>query len=331
MASGTSLCMRLHRPGQALMPEQQAIPVPQPGQMLLKVRACAVCRTDLHVIDGELPDARLPIVPGHEIVADVVESNAVTGWPKGTRVGVPWLGYTCGQCQFCVRGQENLCDFAQFTGYQLDGGFAEHVIADARYCFQLPATIDDVHAAPLMCAGLIGYRSLRMTGDAKRLGIFGFGAAAHILAQVALFQGRDIYAFTRPGDTVAQEFARQLGACWAGDSGTSPPGLLDAAIIFAPVGELVPIALRAVRKAGIVVCGGIHMSDIPAFDYAALWGERVVRSVANLTRLDALEFLELAARIPVRTHVETFPLTDANLALARLRSGQLSGAAVLLP
>jgi propanol-preferring alcohol dehydrogenase len=323
--------MRLHRLGQALRPEQQAIPVPQPGQMLLKVRACAVCRTDLHVIDGELPDARLPIVPGHEIVADVMECNAVTGWPKGTRVGVPWLGYTCGQCQFCVRDQENLCDFAQFTGYQLDGGFAEHLLADARYCFQLPATIDDVHAAPLMCAGLIGYRSLRMTGDAKRLGLFGFGAAAHILAQVALFQGRDIYAFTRPGDTVAQEFARQLGACWAGDSGTSPPGLLDAAIIFAPVGELVPIALRAVRKAGIVVCGGIHMSDIPAFDYAALWGERVVRSVANLTRLDALEFLELAARIPVQTHVETFPLVDANLALARLSAGQLRGAAVLVP
>lgn len=331
MTSPTSLCMRLHHPGQALAAEQRPIPAPRPGQVLLKVRACAVCRTDLHVIDGELPDLHLPIVPGHEIVGEVVECNAQPGWPTGSRLGVPWLGYTCGQCQFCVADRENLCDFAQFTGYQLDGGFAEHVVADARYCFELPATIDDFHAAPLLCAGLIGYRSLRMAGDARRLGIFGFGAAAHIVTQVALWQGHDIYAFTRPGDTVAQEFARQLGACWAGDSASSAPVALDAAIIFAPVGELVPIALRAVRKAGTVVCGGIHMSDIPGFEYAALWGERVVRSVANLTRRDAVEFLDLAARIPVQTHIETFPLTDANVALARLRGGQLSGAAVLVP
>lgn len=331
MAARASICMRLHHPGQTLVAEERAIPVPQPGQVLLKVRACAVCRTDLHVIDGELPDTHLPIVPGHEIVGEVVECNGEPRWPKGLRLGVPWLGYTCGQCPFCLGGQENLCDFAQFTGYQLDGGFAEHVVADARYCFELPPSIDDFYAAPLLCAGLIGYRSLRMTGDAQRLGIYGFGAAARIVAQVALWQGRDVYAFTRPGDTAAQEFARRLGVRWAGDSTNPPPTLLDAAIIFAPVGELVPIALRAVRKAGTVVCGGIHMSDIPSFDYATLWGERVVRSVANLTRRDAVEFLDLVAKVPVQTHIETFQLADANIALARLRCGQLSGAAVLVP
>lgn len=331
MTIAPSQCMRLHCPHERLVAEVRERPVPQAGQILLKVRACGVCRTDLHLLDGELPDARLPVVPGHEIVGEVVACGVGVDWPRGTRFGVPWLGFTCGKCVFCVSGQENLCDAALFTGCQLDGGYAEHVVADARFCFELPSNIDDAHAAPLLCAGLIGYRSLRMTGDAQRIGIFGFGAAAHIVTQVARWQGRQIYAFTRPGDTVAQAFSLQMGACWAGDSAASAPVLLDAAIIFAPVGDLVPLALRALRKGGVLVCGGIHMSDIPTFPYSLLWGERVLRSVANLTRRDGLEFLEMAARIPITTSIETFALSDANTALDRLRSGQLSGAAVLLP
>lgn len=323
--------LTLHRVGEPLRIEQREVPEPGPNQVLLRVRACAVCRTDLHVIDGELPDLHLPIVPGHEIVGEVVRCGSGVNFKTGLRLGVPWLGYTCGHCRYCLNDQENLCDSARFTGYQLDGGYAEYVIADARYCFELPNTIDDLHAAPLLCAGLIGYRSLRMTDNATRLGIYGFGAAAHIVTQVAKWQNREVYAFTRTGDEAAQEFALQMGARWAGDSDTPPPVMLDAAIIFAPVGELVPTALRAVRKGGVVVCGGIHMSDIPRFPYSSLWGERVLRSVANLTRRDAQEFLALAPQVPVQTRVEAFALTDANNALARLRAGQLSGAAVLVP
>jgi alcohol dehydrogenase, propanol-preferring len=327
----TSRCLRLHEYRHRLVDEHRARPTPGAGQVLLEVRACGVCRTDLHVVDGELPPATLPIVPGHEIVGEVIETGAGVSWPRGARLGVPWLGFTCGACHFCLSGQENLCDSARFTGYHLDGGYAQHVVADARYCFELPAEIDDAHAAPLLCAGLIGYRSLRMAGDAGRLGIYGFGAAAHIVAQVARFQGRKVFAFTRPGDVAAQQFASNLGAHWSGDSTTAPPEPLDAAIIFAPVGALVPAALSVVRKGGTVVCGGIHMSDVPAIPYSLLWGERVVRSVANLTREDGAEFLALAGRIPIRTHVETFPLGAANEALDRLRSGALSGAAVLIP
>ncbi|HLS80949.1 MAG TPA: zinc-dependent alcohol dehydrogenase family protein [Steroidobacter sp.] len=326
-----SECMRLHRVGGPLAAERRDLPAPQAGQALLRVRACGVCRTDLHLVDGELPEPRLPIVPGHEIVGEVVACGSGVHWSAGARVGVPWLGHTCGRCRFCTSGQENLCDAALFTGYQLDGGYAEHVLADARYCFELPHELDDAHAAPLLCAGLIGYRSLRMAGDAERLGIYGFGAAAHIIAQVARWRGQEVYAFTRPGDAPAQRFALELGARWAGDSDRMPPEPLDAAIIFAPVGALVPLALKALRKGGVLVCGGIHMSDIPAMPYNLLWGERVVRSVANLTRRDAIEFLDLAARAPVRTHVETFALADANEALERLRAGRLTGAAVLLP
>ncbi len=304
-------------------------PAPGPGEVLLKVRACAVCRTDLHVVDGELPNIPLPIIPGHEIVGIVVAAGAGTRWSPGTRLGVPWLGYTCGRCFYCEHGRENLCDSARFTGYQRDGGFADHVVADARYCFEIDASYDDVHAAPLLCAGLIGYRSLVMAGDARKLGIYGFGAAAHIVCQVAIYQGREVYAFTRPGDVQAQAFARQLGATWAGGSDQRPEVELDAALIFAPVGALVPHALGSIRKGGIVVCGGIHMSDIPAFPYQALWGEREIRSVANLTRRDAEEFLALAPRVPVRTEVQCFDLTEANMALEHLRSGKLRGAAVL--
>lgn len=323
--------MRLHHPGEALRAEMREPPVPQRGQVLLKVRACGVCRTDLHVVDGELPDLPLPIVPGHEIVGEVIARGADVSWPVGKRLGVPWLGHTCGECTFCRSGRENLCDRARFTGYQLDGGYADHVVADARYCFELPAGFDDAHAAPLLCAGLIGYRSWRMAGDAPRLGIYGFGAAAHIVAQVARAHGQDVYAFTRPGDVAAQRFAAELGARWVGDSDQLPPAPLDAAIIFAPVGTLVPLALRALSKGGTLVCGGIHMSDIPSFPYSSLWGERTIRSVANLTRTDGTEFMELAGRIPLHTRVETFALTDANIALERLRSGRLSGAAVLIP
>ena len=326
-----SRCMCLRRPGEPLALEERSVPEPGQGEVLLKVRACAVCRTDLHVVDGELPDLRLPIVPGHEIVGEVTAAGPGVEWRPGTRLGVPWLGYSCGTCEYCRGGRENLCDEARFTGYQIDGGFAEHVVADGRFCFELPASYDDAHAAPLLCAGLIGYRSLSMAGDARRLGLYGFGAAAHIIAQVANWEGREVYAFTRPGDETAQRFALTLGARWAGDSDAMPPVALDAAIIFAPVGALVPAALRAVRKAGTVVCGGIHMSDIPSFPYSILWGERVVRSVANLTRQDALRFFALAARVPLQISVEKFPLQQANTALARLRAGELSGAAVLVP
>jgi propanol-preferring alcohol dehydrogenase len=323
--------MRLRRLGEPLHLDTRILPTPSHGQVLLKVRACGVCRTDLHVVDGELPDLSLPIVPGHEIVGDVIAKGDNVHWPIGTRLGVPWLGHTCGTCDFCVSGRENLCDNARFTGYQLDGGYAEHALADARYCFELPQAIDDFHAAPLLCAGLIGYRSWRMAGDAERLGIYGFGAAAHIVAQVARSRDQEVYAFTRPGDRQAQQFALDLGAHWVGDSNVAPPQLLDAAIIFAPSGDLVPLALRALKKGGTVVCGGIHMSDIPSIPYSLMWGERVIRSVANLTRADGEEFLKLAGSLPIATHVQTFALPDANEALRSLRSGKLTGAAVLVP
>ena len=299
------------------------VPVPRPaaGQVLLRVRACGVCRTDLHVVDGELPQPKPEVVPGHEIVGEV----------DGRRVGVPWLGWTCGVCAFCKSGRENLCALARFTGYQLDGGYAEYAVADERYCFALPERYGDAEAAPLLCAGLIGHRALLMAGDARRIGLYGFGAAAHLIAQVAVLEGREVYAFTRAGDALAQRFARDLGARWAGSSLEAPPELLDAAIIFAPVGALVPAALKAVDKGGVVICAGIHMSDIPSFPYQLLWGERVVRSVANLTRRDGEEFLALAARLPLRSRVQPFPLEQANEALAALREGRITGAAVLVP
>jgi propanol-preferring alcohol dehydrogenase len=310
------------------------LPVAEPGanQILVKVAACGVCRTDLHVFDGELAEPKLPLVLGHEIVGRIEELGPdVVGFAVGERVGVPWLGYTDGTCSYCRSGRENLCDRPRFTGYQIDGGYAEYTVADARYCFKLPESYSDAEAAPLLCAGLIGYRSLKMAGDARRIGIYGFGAAAHIVAQVARHQGREICAFTRPGDTKAQEFARALGAVWTGGSDEAPPEPLDAAIIFASVGALIPAALRAVCKGGVVVCGGIHMSDIPGFPYDILWEERVVRSVANLTRNDAREFLALAPQVPVKTTVRPMPLTQANEALVRLREGELTGAAVLIP
>ena len=310
------------------------LPTPQPGagQLLVKVHACGVCRTDLHVVDGELTQGKLPVIPGHEIVGTVSEKGAgVERFAPGDRIGIPWLRYTCGRCRFCLSARENLCDAARFTGYHLDGGYAEHVVADQRYCFPIPPGYDDVSAAPLLCAGLIGYRSLVLAGEGDRLGIYGFGAAAHIVAQVARFQGRSIFAFTRPGDTEGRRFARELGAAWTGDSTAQPPEPLDAAIIFAPVGPLVVHALRACAKGGTVVCAGIHMSDIPAFPYEILWGERVVRSVANLTRRDGEEFLALAPKVPVRTSVEALPLSQANEALSRLREGRITGAAVLVP
>lgn len=310
------------------------LPVRQPGaeEMLLRVHACGVCRTDLHVVDGDLKHGKLPIIPGHEVVGSVVScGSAVSGYRTGERVGVPWLGFTCGACDYCVRGQENLCENARFTGYDLDGGYAEYIVARERYCLPLPPEYDDPSAAPLLCAGLIGYRSLVMAGEGSRLGIYGFGAAAHIVAQVARYQGREVYAFTRAGDEQAQTFARELGATWTGDSNTAPPRALDAAIIFAPVGPLVVSALRAVRKGGTVVCAGIHMSDIPSFPYELLWGERTLRSVANLTRKDGIDFLALAPKVPLRTTVERFALADANEALARLREGRVTGAAVLVP
>jgi len=304
-------------------------PEPGPGQALLRVLACGVCRTDLHVLDGELTRPKLPLVPGHEIVAEVVASAG--RFSPGDRVGVPWLGRTCGVCPYCRAGRENLCDRALFTGYDLDGGYAELCVADERFCFVVPPLFGDVEAAPLLCAGLIGYRSLRVAGDAERVGLYGFGAAAHIVCQVALHQGREVYALTRPGDEHAQAFARSLGATWAGDTVEGPPVELDAAILFAPAGELVPKALGHVRKGGVVVCAGIHMSDIPSFPYRLLWGERVVRSVANLTRADGDELLALAPEVPVETHVETVPLLQANEALARLRAGDVRGALVLAP
>jgi alcohol dehydrogenase, propanol-preferring len=318
--------------GRPLVAAEVPAPRPGPQEVLIAVRACAVCRTDLHVVDGELADPKLPLVPGHEIIGIVVEKGDVAErFAVGDRVGVPWLGWTCGVCEYCRAGKENLCDRARFTGYQIDGGYAELTVADERYCFAIDPRYGDIEAAPLMCAGLIGYRTLRIAGDAERLGIYGFGAAAHIVAQVARHQGRRIFAFTRPGDTAAQDFAHSLGAEWAGDSTALPPEPLDAALIFAPVGPLVPAALAATRKGGTVVCGGIHMSDIPSFPYRILWEERVLRSVANLTRRDAEEFLALAPEAGVRTETVTYPLDRANEALVDLRSGVLKGAAVLAP
>jgi propanol-preferring alcohol dehydrogenase len=319
--------MVLTAPGEPLRAEDLPVPDVGPGQVLVRVDACGVCRTDLHVVDGELPEPKLPLVPGHQIVGRVVEGGE--RFAAGDRVGIPWLGWTCGECRYCLSGRENLCDRARFTGYQLDGGYAELVAADERFCFPLPEGFDDLQAAPLLCAGLIGYRSLRLAGDADRLGLYGFGASAHIVAQVALHEGRRVFAFTRTGDDRAQAFARELGAEWAGSSEEAPPEELDAAIIFAPVGALVPAALAVVAKGGSVVCAGIHMSEIPSFPYDLLWGERVVRSVANLTRRDGEEFLALAPHVPVRTEVETSPLTGANEALAALRAGEVRGAAVL--
>jgi propanol-preferring alcohol dehydrogenase len=323
--------MILDAPRTPLRPAEVPTPTPGPEQVLLRVHACGVCRTDLHVVDGELPHPKLPLIPGHEIVGTVeATGRAVDGFAPGDRVGVPWLGWTCGTCPYCRAGRENLCDRARFTGYTLDGGYADYTLADARYCFPLPAGYADAEAAPLLCAGLIGYRSLVMAGDARRLGLYGFGAAAHLIAQVARHQGREVFAFTRPGDRTGQDFARRLRAAWAGGSDELPPQQVDAAILFAPVGFLVPAALRAVAKGGTVVCAGIHMSDVPAFPYALLWEERVVRSVANLTRRDGEEFLGLAPRVPVHTAVQTFPLAQANQALAALRDGRIEGAAVLV-
>jgi propanol-preferring alcohol dehydrogenase len=318
--------------GQSPILTEQAWPdlVPGEGQLLIHVRACGICRTDLHVIDGELAHPKIPVIPGHEIVGLVAEAGpGVSGFNVGDRVGVPWMGHTCGNCRYCTNGRENLCDAPGFTGYTIDGGYAEHTLADSRYCFHVPARYSDVQAAPLLCAGLIGYRTLRMAGDARRIGIYGFGAAAHIVAQVARHQGRTVYAFTRNGDTAAQQFALRLGARWAGGSDERAPEELDAALIFAPVGALVPIALQAVAKGGTVVCGGIHMSDVPSFPYAFLWGERRVVSVANLTREDGVEFMRLAGEIPLQIAATPYPLSEANRALADLREGRLAGAAVL--
>jgi len=324
--------MQLTAPRTALKLTELPVPRPGPGQILIKVRACGVCRTDLHVVDGDLTQGKMPIVPGHEIVGTVAEAGpGVEQFEAGARVGVPWLGYTCGTCRYCTSGRENLCDGARFTGYHLDGGYAEYAVADQRYCFPIPAEFDDVAAAPLLCAGLIGYRSLALAGDARRIGIYGFGAAAHIVAQIAHHQGRRLFAFTRPGDDAAQCFAREHGAEWAGESTARPPEALDAAIIFAAVGALVPAALRATARGGTVVCAGIHMSEIPAFPYEILWGERVVRSVANLTRRDGEEFFKIAPQVPVKTATETFALDAANDALSRLRAGEITGAAVLVP
>ena len=321
--------MRLHAPGKPLALDDVPVPEAAPGQVLVKVLACGVCRTDLHVADGDLSECSYPVVPGHEIVGRVEKGG--TRFARGARVGIPWLGWTCGACEYCKCGRENLCPKARFTGYTLQGGFAEFAVADERFCFALPERYGDAEAAPLLCAGLIGYRSYAMAGEGKRLGLYGFGAAAHVLAQVARAEGREVYAFTRPGDAKAQAFAKRLGAVWAGDSDAAPPAPLDAAILFAPVGALVPQALRAVKQGGCVVCGGIHMSDIPSFPYALLWGERRVQSVANLTRADGADFLDLAARTPIRAEVKTYSLEHANEALGDLRAGRLEGAAVLVP
>ena len=314
--------MVLEAPGRPLVERELPEPKAGPGQVLLRVRACGVCRTDLHVVDGELPDPKLPLVPGHQVVGVTRE---------GRRLGVPWLGWACGECRYCTSGRENLCDLARFTGYTLDGGYADWVVADLRFCLAIPRAYDDVRAAPLLCAGLIGYRALRLAGDGERIGLYGFGSSAHLVAQVARWQGRRVFAFTRPGDEGSQVFARQLGAVWAGGSDERPPEELDAAILFAPAGELVPAALRVLAKGGTVVAAGIHMSDIPGFPYELLWGERSVRSVANLTRVDGREFLELAPRVPVRADVETLPLSEANDALERLRTGRVRGSLVLVP
>ncbi|HZY64816.1 MAG TPA: zinc-dependent alcohol dehydrogenase family protein [Rubrobacteraceae bacterium] len=322
--------MVLDSPGNSLQARETPVPEPGPGQVLLRVLACGVCRTDLHIVDGELPAHKQPLIPGHQIVG-VVEGTGelVDRFAGGDRVGVPWLGRTDDTCRYCKSGRENLCDNAGFTGYDMDGGYAEYAVADHRFCFPIPDGYPDLQAAPLLCAGLIGYRSLRIAGDAGRLGLYGFGAAAHIIAQVAIHQGRKVFAFTSPGDVQAQNFARKLGAAWSGGSDEPPPEELDAAIIFAPVGALVPTALKAVARGGVVVCAGIHMSDIPSFPYEILWGERTVRSVANLTRRDGEEFLKLAPEIPVETEVVTFPLEKANEALDTLRRGEIQGAAVL--
>ena len=324
--------MLLKSPDRPLECADVPTPHPAPGQMLVRVAACAVCRTDLHVMAGELPKPKLPLILGHEIVGQIAEvGSKVKGFRIGERVGVPWLGWTCGRCKFCRSGRENLCERARFTGYTIDGGYAEYTVADARFCFRIPDAYDDVAAAPLLCAGLIGYRCLRKAGDARRLGIYGFGAAAHIIAQVARHQNREVFAFTTPGDITAQEFARRLGAKWAGGSDEAPTEALDGAIIFAPVGALLPAALRLLERGGVVVCGGIHMSDIPSFPYRDLWQERTICSVANLTRRDGEEFLDLAPRVPVRIETRTFPLERANGALHALGSGALTGAAVLVP
>jgi propanol-preferring alcohol dehydrogenase len=323
--------MVLEKPRQPLVLRDVPKPNPEPGQLLVRVSACAVCRTDLHIVDGELPDPKLPLIPGHQIVGRIEAVG--TGAEKfsiGERVGIPWLGWTDGECVYCRSNRENLCNRARFTGYTIDGGYAEFTVADARFCFPLPEQYNDVDVAPLLCAGLIGYRSLRKTGDAHRLGIYGFGNAAHLIVQVAIYQGREVFAFTRPGDKAGQESARKLGANWAGGSDERPPEKLNAAIIFASVGELIPVALRTLAKGGVVVCGGIHMSDIPSFPYVDLWGERAITSVANLTRRDAEEFLEIAPRVPVQTKTETFPLEKANAALDRFRAGQLEATAVLV-
>ncbi len=323
--------MVLTEPCRPLELRELPIPEPGPGQVQLRVRACGVCRTDLHVFDDELPEPKLPLVLGHQIVGVVTKlGEGVERFAVGDRVGVPWLGWTCGHCRYCQSGRENLCDEARFTGYQLDGGYAEYAVADARYCFPIPAGYPDLQAAPLLCAGLIGYRAWRLAGEAERLGLYGFGASAHIIAQVACYRGQRVYAFTRPGDVEGQRFARELGAVWAGGSDQLPPEPLDAAIIFAPAGALVPQALRAVAKGGVVVCAGIHMSDIPSFPYEILWGERVLRSVANLTRQDGEEFLALAPRVPVQTTVQAYLLEQANQALEDLRAGRIHGAAVLV-
>ena len=323
--------MILDQPGQPLRLADLPVPTPQAGQVLLRIRACGICRTDLHIVDGELTHPKLPLVPGHQIVGTVeAVGDRVKQFTIGDRVGVPWLGHTCNHCRYCLSGRENLCDYAQFTGYQIDGGYAEYTVADGRFCFPIPDEYPDLQAAPLLCAGLIGYRSYRMVGEAERIGFYGFGSAAHILIQVARYQGRQVYAFTRPGDEEGQQFARQLGAVWAGGSDELPPELLDAAILFAPSGQLIPAALRAVVKGGVVVCAEIHMSDIPSFPYEILWEERVLRSVANLTRRDGVEFLTLAPKIPIRTEVEAFPFTHANAALDAVRSSKINGAAVLV-
>ncbi|MFQ4140905.1 zinc-dependent alcohol dehydrogenase family protein [Chlorogloeopsis sp. ULAP02] len=322
--------MLLEAPRQPLRLVDLPLPKPNPEQVLIRIHACAVCRTDLHIVDGELTHPKLPLIPGHQIVGTVeAVGEQVKNFNVGKRVGVPWLGHTCDHCRYCLSHRENLCDYAEFTGYHLDGGYAEYTVADYRYCFEIPAGYPDMQAAPLLCGGLIGYRAYRMTDDAEKIGFYGFGSSAHILIQLARYQGRQVFAFTRSGDTQGQEFARQLGANWAGDSDKLPPEPLDAAIIFAPVGKLVPTALRAVAKGGVVVCAGIHMSDIPSFPYEILWEERVLRSVANLTRQDGEEFLTLAPQVPIRTEVNLFGLSEANEALDALRSGKIEGSAVL--
>ena len=324
--------MVLEAPGNPLCPRTLPVPEPAPDQVLIRVLACGVCRTDLHIVDKELPEPKLPLIPGHEIIGTVRKTgSAVSSLADGDLVGVPWLGYTCGSCRYCRQGKENLCNLARFTGYTLDGGYAEYTVANEQYCFRLPDSVDPVSWAPLLCAGLIGFRTYRLAGaDIEHLGIYGFGAAAHIITQVALFEGKKVYAFTRPGDLEAQDLALRLGAVWAGDSTQKPPTELDAAMIFAPRGELIPIALAACCKGGRVVCGGIHMSDIPTFPYQLLWQEKMVRSVANLTRRDGVELLALASRIPIKTEVHPFPLNQANQALSRLRRGRITGAAVLV-